>query len=209
MFYDPRVDVRPKPLTHNPLNALIAPRPIGWIGSISKDGLENLAPFSYFNAFSADPVIVGFAPNSKLADGTPKDTLANIRETGEFTASIVSRSLAGQMNRSSCDLDRGASEFEFAGLASAPSKAVKAPRVAKARAVLECVVFEIVALPGTSGGRQSHLILGEVVGIYIDDALIVDGKIDILELAPVARLGYFDYSVVTETFEMKRPGQSK
>jgi flavin reductase (DIM6/NTAB) family NADH-FMN oxidoreductase RutF len=205
MYYDPRTNVRPEPLTHNPLNALIAPRPIGWIGSISADGEENLAPFSYFNAFSADPVIVGFAPNSKLADGTPKDTLANVRQSGEFTASVVSLDLAKQMNESSRVLDHGDSEFSLTGLTAATSRSVKPPHVAEAKAVLECKVWDIVGLPGMPGGRQSHLVLGEVIGIYIEDDLVVDGKVDILRLRPVARLGYFDYCSVQESFEMLRP----
>ena len=205
MFYDPRDDVRPAPLTHNPLNALVAPRPIGWIGTVSSDGFENLAPFSYFNAFSADPPIVGFAPNAKSAGNDDKDTLANVREVSEFTASIVSAPLAEKMNRSSKTLDRRSSEFEYAELSAAPSRSVRPPHVAEAKAVLECTVHDIIALPTRSGGRGSHLVIGAVVGIHIDDALIVDGKIDALALAQVARLGYFDYSVVTELFEMLRP----
>ena len=127
MFYDPRDDVRPAPLTHNPLNALVAPRPIGWIGTVSSDGFENLAPFSYFNAFSADPPIVGFAPNAKSAGNDDKDTLANVREVSEFTASIVSAPLAEKMNRSSKTLDRHSSEFEYAELSAAPSRSVRPP----------------------------------------------------------------------------------
>ncbi len=205
MFYDPRINVRPEPLTHNPLNALVSPRPIGWIGSISKDGDENLAPYSYFNAFSADPAVVGFAPNSKLADGTPKDTLANVREVPEFTVSIVSRDLAEQMNETSRVLDLGKSEFELSGLEATTARSIRAPYVAQARAILECKVWDIVALPGTPGGRQSHLVLGEVVGIHIDDTLIINGKVDVKALSPVARLGYFDYCTVNETFELLRP----
>ncbi len=205
MFYDPRVDVKPAPLSHNPLNALIAPRPIGWIGTVSSAGEENLAPYSYFNAFSAEPMVIGFAPNAKTGDGTPKDTLANVREVGEFTASIVSLPLAGRMNETSRVLDHGVSEFRHTGLTPAASRLVRPPHVAESSAVLECSVFDIVSLPGTPGGRQSHLVLGEVVGVFIEDGLIVDGKVNILDLQPVARLGYFDYCSVNETFEMPRP----
>ncbi|MCB1684652.1 MAG: flavin reductase family protein [Pseudomonadales bacterium] len=204
MFFDPRENVRPAPLTHNPLNALIAPRPIGWICSLSATGQVNLAPFSYFNAVSADPPLVVFAPNEKTGGG-PKDTLANVRSTGEFTASIVSESLARAMNETSREVDHGVNEFELAGLTSAPSRLVNAPFVAEARAALECEVWDIIALPSKPGGRGSHLVIGTVVGIHINDSLIKDGRIDTPALAPVARLGYFDYCVVRELFELKRP----
>jgi len=201
MFYDPRDDLRPAPLTHNPLNALVAPRPIGWIASMSASGAHNLAPFSYFNAVSADPPMVVFAPNEKVGGGA-KDTLANV---GEFTASIVSEPLARAMNETSKEVARGTSEFDLAGLIGAPSRSVRPFRVARALAALECEVWKIVALPSGPGGRGSHLVIGCVVGIHIDDALIIDGRIDTAALAPVARLGYFDYTVVRDLFEMKRP----
>lgn len=204
MYYDPRVDPRPAPLTHNPLNALVAPRPIGWIGTLSAAGAENLAPFSYFNAFSADPPVVGFAANEKPPGG-PKDTLANVRAVPEFTVSVVSAELAKVMNATSAVLPAGESEFRYAGIRSASSRAVRPPHVAEARAVLECQVFDIVALPARPGGRSSHLVLGEVIGILIDDALIANGRVDVLALRPVSRLGYFDYSVVDALFEMRRP----
>jgi flavin reductase (DIM6/NTAB) family NADH-FMN oxidoreductase RutF len=205
MFYDPRENLRPPPLTHNPINALVAPRPIGWIGSLSADGAENLAPYSYFNVFSADPPVLAFAPNAKQSDGGPKDTLANVRAVPEFTASIVSASLAQQMNETSRVLDHGMSEFTAAGLTAAPSTNVRPPHVGEALAVLECQVFDIIALPANQGGRGSHLVLGEVIGIHIDDKLIIDGRLETLGLEHVARLGYFDYSVVRDLFEIPRP----
>lgn len=204
MFYDPREDLRPAPLAHNPLNAIVAPRPIGWIGSMSAAGDVNLAPFSYFNAVSADPPVVVFAPNEK-AGGGPKDTLANVRAVGEFTASVASEPFALAMNETSRVAPHGVSEFTLAGLEAAPSRLVRPPHVAGARAVLECQVFDIVALPSPAGGRGSHLVIGVVIGIHIDDSLIVDGRVDTIALAPVARLGYFDYTVVRERFVMKRP----
>lgn len=204
MFYDPRVDLRPAPLTHNPLNAIIAPRPIGWIGSLSGDGVNNLAPFSYFNAVSADPPTVVFAPNSRTS-GTPKDTLANVRETGEFTVNIVSTSLAEPMNESSREVDPEADEFALAGLTPVASNLIKPCRVGECRAALECTVFDIVALPSRPGGRSSHLVIGNVIGIHIDDDLIVEGRLDTKSLAPLSRLGYFDYGVVNELFEIPRP----
>jgi flavin reductase (DIM6/NTAB) family NADH-FMN oxidoreductase RutF len=204
MFYDPRDNSRPAPLTHNPINALVAPRPIGWIGTMSAQGHENLAPFSYFNVFSADPPVVGFAPNAKQPGG-PKDTLANVREIPEFTASIVSEHLVQQMNETSRVLDHGVSEFVIAGLTPAASTNIRPPHVGEALAVLECQVFDIITLPASKDGRGSHLVLGEVIGIHIDDALIIDGVLDTLGLAQVARLGNFDYTVVRELIEIPRP----
>ena len=205
MFFDPRQHVSPAPLKHNPINTLIAPRPVGWIGTQSQDGSTNLAPFSYFNAFSADPPIVAFAPNSRNAQGEPKDTLANLRDTPEFTVSIVSIELAKQMNQTSADYSQGVSEFSESKLTPGTSRLVTPPHVGEAKAVLECKVFEIIALPKSGSGRQSHLVIGEVIGIYIDDTLIINGKIDSKALSQVARLGHHDYLSVNDTFEMLRP----
>lgn len=205
MHYDPRIDLKPAPLKFNPLNALVAPRPIGWITSIDREGRVNLAPFSYFNAFSADPPIVGFAPNAH-PNGGSKDTLRNVQEIPEFTASIVSADLAEPMNETSRQLPYGENELIAAGLTAVASKYVRTPRVGEARAALECRVFEIVALPAGTDGRGSHLVLGEVVGVYIDDALIgSNGRIDSIALGQVARLGYHDYANVTSIYEMRRP----
>lgn len=205
MFYDPRLDLRPEPLSHNPLNALVAPRPIGWIATVSAAGEPNLAPFSYFNAFSADPPVVGFAPNAKGSDGEAKDTLANVRDVAEFTVNVVSADLAAAMNATSRVLPRHVDEFTVAGLTARPSRQVRPPHVGEARAVLECTVSSIVALPSRPGARASHLVIGEVVGIHIDDALIRDGRVDTLALRQVSRLGYLDYSIVESLFEMPRP----
>jgi flavin reductase (DIM6/NTAB) family NADH-FMN oxidoreductase RutF len=210
MYFDPRENLRPAPLTHNPLNALVAPRPIGWIGTCDAQGVPNLAPFSYFNAVSADPPLVVFAPNEKSAGegGRPaseKDTLANLREVPEFSASIVSEELAWNMNDTSTEVERQVDEYALAGLTAAPCRAIRPARVGQARAVLECEVVDIVALPSRAGGRRSHLVIGAVIGIHIDDALIVDGRVDVVALAQVARLGYLDYGVVRELFEMPRP----
>jgi flavin reductase (DIM6/NTAB) family NADH-FMN oxidoreductase RutF len=205
MYFDPRRDLRPDPLRFNPINALIGPRPIGWITTLDLAGVANLAPFSYFNAFSADPPIVGFAPNARNAAGAPKDTLANLRQIPEFTASIVSLDLAEAMNVTSSSLPPGVSEYDAAGLHPAPSVAIRPPRVREAKASLECEVFDIIALPARPGDRASHLVLAAVVGIHIDDDLISNGRVDALALAQVARLGYFDYTAVTDIFELLRP----
>jgi flavin reductase (DIM6/NTAB) family NADH-FMN oxidoreductase RutF len=204
MHYDPRVDLKPAPLKYNPLNALVGPRPIGWITSLDASGRINLAPFSYFNAFSSDPPIVGFGPNAR-ANGGAKDTLRNVREVAEFTASIVSATLARAMNETSRELPYGEDEMRAAGLTAAASISVRPPRVAEAKAALECRVIELGELPRGRDGRTSHIVLGEVVGIYIDDALIANGRVDSLALAQVARLGYNDYTNVAALYEMRRP----
>jgi len=205
MHYDPRVDPKPAPLKYNPLNALVGPRPIGWITTVDPEGRINLAPFSYFNAFSSDPPIVAFGPNARPSGGS-KDTLVNVRAVPEFTASVVSAELAVAMNDTSRESPYGFDEMAAAGLAPAASTRVRPPRVAAARAALECRVFDIVALPASRDGRTSHIVIGEVVGIYIDDALILpNGRVDSLALAQVARLGYNDYTNVERLYEMRRP----
>ncbi len=204
-FYDPRENLHPKPLTHNPFNALVAPRPIGWISSISLSGEVNLAPFSYFNGISSDPPMVMFAPNAKDREGTPKDTLRNIQEVPEFVVNVVSEELAAAMNQTSAALPFGISEMEAAGLPAADSINVSPPRVAAARASLECRVYRTIELPTGLQGRQSHVVLGEVVGVHIDDALIAGGMVDQLALRQVARLGYSHYLSVENIFDMQRP----
>jgi flavin reductase (DIM6/NTAB) family NADH-FMN oxidoreductase RutF len=205
MFYDPRDDLRPAPLTHNPFNALVAPRPIGWISSIDRAGNVNLAPFSFFNAFSSDPPLVGFALGSKDARNTPKDTLYNVREVPEFVANLASYELREQVNLSSATYPRETNEFEQVGLVQAPSCLVRPPRVAAARAALECSVFQILELPKRPGGRDRHLVIGEVVGIHIDDAVIENGIVMSSRLQQLSRLGYFEYDVVGDTFDIPRP----
>ena len=206
MHYDPRIDPKPAPLKYNPLNALVGPRPIGWITTMDPIGRINLAPYSYFNAFSSDPPIVGFAPNARPGGGHDKDTLRNVRDVPEFTASIVSADLARAMNETSRGLPYGENEMTSAGLTATASRYVRTPRVGAARAALECRVFDIITLPAGKDGRSGHLVLGEVIGVYVDDALIgSDGRIDSLALAQVARLGYNDYTNVASLYEMRRP----
>ncbi len=203
MFYDPREGLRP-PLTHNPINALVAPRPIGWISTISASGSANLAPFSYFNAVSADPAMVMFAPNAK-PDGERKDTFRNLLEVPQFVANVVSAGFEEAMNATSADFDTDVDEFDAVGIAAVPSRNVRPPRVARAMAALECEVFQFVELPRSRTGRGSNLVIGTVVGIHIAEACIRGGAVDQLSLAQVARLGREDYTIVERIFEMQRP----
>lgn len=204
MFFEPVEGMRPDPLTHNPMNALVCPRPIGWVSTIAANGKVNLAPFSYFNAVSADPPYVMFAPNSASIEAE-KDTYRNLSDVPEFVVNLVNHNNAGAMNETSYTFAYGVDEFEQCNVASLQSTTVRPPRVESSRAALECKVYEVVHLPKGADGRQSHVVVGEVVGVHIDDNLIIDGKIDEARLAPVARLGYFNYAGLGEIFELLRP----
>lgn len=196
--------MRPPPLTHNPFNALVMPRPIGWISTVNRTGQPNLAPFSYFNGVSSDPPYVMFAPNAK-GPHEAKDTYNNLLEVPEFVVSLVSQPDLLLMNASSKPFAREIDEFAACGIDPQPSKLVRPPRVASAPAALECRVYDIVHLPAGSDGRQSHVVIGEVMGIFIRDDVIIDGKIDERRILPVTRLGYMNYSVLGDVFVMERP----
>jgi flavin reductase (DIM6/NTAB) family NADH-FMN oxidoreductase RutF len=205
MFYSIEEGPRARGLKHNPINALVAPRPIGWVSSIDLTGRVNLAPFSYFNLVAGDPPVVMFAPNDKDDRGTIKDTLRNVRETREFVINIVARNLRFAMNLTSTELPHGENEFLIAGLTEAKSVLVKPPRVAESPAALECRVCEIVALPHRPSGRRAHAVFGEVLGVHIDDQFIRDGVVDTLKIAPMARLGAFEYTCVDKIEVIPRP----
>jgi len=204
MFFEPKNGMRPSPLKHNPLNALVCPRPIGWVSTVGADGGLNLAPFSYFNAVSADPPCVLFAPNTASPDEV-KDTYRNIVEVPEFVVNLVSIELAELMNATSAGFSYDVDEFEKCGVESISSMVVRPPRVKQSKAALECTVHEVIHLPVGSDGRKSHVVVGQVVGIHLDDDLIVDGLVDEARLHPLARLGYFNYAGLGEIFELKRP----
>lgn len=191
MFYEPKDG---HGLPHNPFNALVAPRPIGWISSTGSLG-DNLAPYSFFNATAYVP------PQIMFASQGVKDSLLNIRETGVFCVNLVGEALMQAMSDSSAALPRGQDEFLHTGLAKAPSRMIAAPRVAAAPAALECRMTEILTLKG----RDNYVVLAEVVGIHIDDACLSNGKFDATLYHPVARMGYRDYTVIRDIFELKRP----
>jgi flavin reductase (DIM6/NTAB) family NADH-FMN oxidoreductase RutF len=205
MFYRPADG---HPLPRDPFKALVVPRPIGWISSVDAEGRANLAPYSFFNGCGDGPPMVMFAQTGrKSRPEREKDSIANIRETGAFACNIVGEALAEAMNLSSGAHGRGVDEFETAGLAKAPCEAIAVPRVAAAPAVLECRAVRILDdLPARDPERPNVMVIGEVVGVHIDDALIVDGRVDAAAFRPVARLGYMDYTTVRDTWEMTRPG---
>ncbi|SFU14404.1 flavin reductase family protein [Mesorhizobium sp. YR577] len=201
MFYEPS---KGHGLPHDPFKAIVAPRPIGWISSIGRDGSLNLAPYSYFNAFSANPFLVWFS------SGGEKDSATFTAETGEFVANLVGRDHAEKMNLTSVNAPRGTNEFDYAGLEMVPSQMIKPPRVAGVPAALECKVTEIFrpkVLDGSDSGAV--VVAGEVVGIFIDDAFLTDGLFDMVKAGNVSRLGYMDYSAISETFVMRRPRWEK
>jgi flavin reductase (DIM6/NTAB) family NADH-FMN oxidoreductase RutF len=190
-------------LKHDPFKALIVPRPIGWIGSVSADGVANLAPYSFFNAVSDRPHYVMFSTSGL------KDSINNIHETGEFTCSMSNWDTRSGMNISSAPVAPEVDEFPAAELATAPSVYVKPPRVAAAPAAFECRHWKTIELPDVVPGKPGghYVVFGEVVGIYINDDYIKDGMVDTGAMRPLARLGYMQYAVVTpETvFDLNRP----
>lgn len=185
---------------HDPFKAIVAPRPIGWITALSAKGEVNLSPYSFFNAISSRPNIVMFSSENK------KDAVAFAEETGEFTCSLVTKALAQPMNLTSAPLPRGESEYAHAGLEMAPSRFVKPPRVAGTPAALECKLLSVQQLHDIDGQAVPRwMVLGQVVGIFIDDAFVKDGRFDTAGANPIARCGYADYAEVTSLFSITRP----
>jgi flavin reductase (DIM6/NTAB) family NADH-FMN oxidoreductase RutF len=198
MFYDALKNDHGLP--HDPMNALVTPRPIGWISSVGRDGTRNLAPYSFFNLVASKPPIVVFG------SAFVKDTQRNIEETGEFVCNVANWELREAVNASSVESPPDVDEFDFTGLEAAESRLVRAPRVKRAMAALECKYVQTVPLPSaTDAPHFFSLVIGRVVGVYIDDAVIRDGRVDVTLIRPLARLGYLDFSVVNEVFAMPRP----
>lgn len=200
MHYDARKNDHGLP--HDPFKAIVAPRPIGWISALSAKGEINLSPYSFFNGVSGRPPMVMFSSEGK------KDALTFITETGEFVCNLVTWNLREAMNKTSFAFPRGVNEMEEAGLAPAPSKFVKPPRVRDAPCALECKLLQIVDLRDLDGKEiNSHIVIGQVVGVYIDERFIKNGLLDTAALKPLARGGYNNYSVVESEFAMRRPSE--
>jgi flavin reductase (DIM6/NTAB) family NADH-FMN oxidoreductase RutF len=201
MFYRP---AEGHGLPHNPFNAIVAPRPIGWIASRGALG-DNLAPYSFFNAVAYSPPQVVFASTSTKPDreGT-KDSMANIRESGVFCVNIVSHDLLAAMNASSASLPAGVDEFTHAGIGKAECETIDCPRVAFAPASLECRLVQIVRL----AGKANFLAIGEVTGVHLAPDCLREGRFTLPPSGLVTRLGYQDYAVIRETFVLPRPDQS-
>ncbi|WP_106745651.1 flavin reductase family protein [Yoonia maritima] len=202
MFYEPK---NGHGLPHNPFNAVVSPRPIGWISTRSADGHDNLAPYSFFNAVAYEPPQVMFSSTSTKPDrdGT-KDSVAHIRETGVFAVNIVEYAAKDAMNQTSGAWDKDTDEFTLADIAKAECSAIACARVANAPATLECKLTQIVQLPGAA----NFAVFGEVIGVHLRDDCLIDGKFDVTKFGMLARMGYQDYAVVRDVFTLKRPGQS-
>ncbi len=199
MYYDPRIGDHNLP--RDPFKSLIVPRPIGWISSISGDGVVNLAPYSFFNGVATNPAVVMFCPGGAQR----KDSLANVEATGEFVVNVATDSQRLQMNETSAVVPAEVDEFALAGLESLPSRDVKPPRVAGAPVHMECRYLQTVTLPADDPASPNAMVLGLVVGIHIDEAILTDGMVDMAKFRPIARLGYMDYTVVDNVFTMIRP----
>ena len=193
-------------LAHNPLNALVVPRPIGWISSIDSHGVANLAPYSYFNLVSSVPPMVMFAANGPHAEGGAKDSVQNIRDTGEFVVNFVTADLMEAMNLTSAPAPRAIDEFALAGLDKAPSRLVRPPRVAASPIHLECRLHSIIELPGDpTTGNPNQVVFGTIVAVHISDELVADGRVDSVKDRPLGRMGYFDFTEVVNRTELLRP----
>lgn len=199
IFFEPKNRNR-KLFPHDPFKGVIVPRPIGWVSTMNAAGRLNLAPYSYFNGFSSWPQIVGFSSESE------KDSQAFATETGEFVWSMATWALREQMNATSAGLARGESEFEHAGLATAASTLVRPPRVAESPAALECKVTQVVPLKDLDGKPTGGtLVLGQVIGMHVEERYLKNGRFDLAAVQPIARCGYDEYAVVERVFSMKRP----
>ncbi|VAW04170.1 Nitrilotriacetate monooxygenase component B [hydrothermal vent metagenome] len=201
MFYQPE---NGHGLPHNPFNAIVTPRPIGWISTRGKDGADNLAPYSFFNAVAYEPPQVMFASTASKPDrdGT-KDSVSNIRETGVFCVNVVEYALREAMNQTAGPWGREVDEFDLAKLEKAACETITCARVAAAPAALECKLTQITRLPG----EANFVVFGEVTGVHMREDCLVEGKFDITRYQPLARMGYQDYAVIREQFSMERPGQ--
>ena len=199
MFYEPK---NGHGLPHNPFNAIVTPRPIGWIATRDAQGHDNLAPYSFFNAVAYEPPQVMFASTSAKPDqdGT-KDSVSNIRETGVFAVNIVEYAARDVMNQTSGSWDRATDEFTLADIEKAECNTINCPWVSTSPATLECKLTQIVQLPGDA----NFAVFGEVTGVHMRDNCLVDGIFDVTTFNPLTRLGYRDYSVIREVFSLQRP----
>jgi flavin reductase (DIM6/NTAB) family NADH-FMN oxidoreductase RutF len=197
-------DSLPRQAVYKILIGSVVPRPIGWISTVNVSGRPNLAPFSFFNVVCPKPPTVLFCPMIRGTDGNPKDTLNNVKETGEFVVNIVSEGLASAMVATSVEIVSDVNEFELIGLGTAPSVVVRPPRVAESLIHFECKVAQIVEIGNQPGGGS--VVIGEIVHLHVDERVLVGGdKIDLAALRPIGRLAGSAYTRVTDLFEMERP----
>ena len=197
MFYD--VIRNDHGLQIDPFKALIAPRPIGWISTQSADGVANLAPYSFYNAFATSPHYVAFGSEGY------KDSLRNIEATGVFACNLATFDLRDAMNASSAHVPTHVDEFELTGLTKIPCVMIDAPRVGESPACFECRHFKTVELPDEQGQVANWLVIGRVVAVHIDDRFIANGRVNTAAMQPIARLGYVEYATVDKAWRIQRP----
>lgn len=198
MFFEPSPDKGGLP--YDPFKAIVAPRPIGWISSVDAEGRVNLAPYSFFSAIGDRPPMVMFSSSGN------KHSSANVAATNEFVCNLATWDLREAMNETSAAVERDVNEFEHAGLTMAPSRLVRPPRVAESPAALECRAVQMFR-PVDLAGRETdqYVVIGQVVGVFIDDAYLRDGRFDMTLARTIARCGYMDYAVTDTLFQMRRP----
>jgi len=207
MHYDPRSDACPLPF--DPFKSCTVPRPIGWLSTISRSGIANLAPFSQWQNLTFDPPMVMFAANQHV-DGRRKDTVVNAEETGFFVWNMATYALREAVNASAADFAPEVDEFAVAGVTKARCVIAPGPRVAESPCHFECRYLSTQRFAGKSPVGTVDVVFGEVVQIHVaDDVVLPSGKLDVAKIAPIARLGYYDYTVVREIFEMRIPGVSE
>jgi len=206
MFYEPAKNDHNLPF--NPFKSCIVPRPIAWVSTISRDGVVNLAPFSQSNILGWDPPYVMFSAYNRF-NGDRTDTVTNVESTGEFVYNMATYALRDQVVESSMIEDPAVDEMAATGLTAAPSRFVKAPRVKESPINLECKHYQTIVLANDTPGLFNSVVIGRVVGVHIDDDYIgSDGKLDVVKMRPLTRLGYLDYSSITDIFEMRPKGIS-
>ncbi|MCB2101888.1 MAG: flavin reductase family protein [Rhodobacterales bacterium] len=203
MHYDPAK--RDHGLPHDPFKSCVIPRPIGWISTRGADGIDNLAPYSQFQNLTFDPPMVLFSAN-QTTDGRRKDSVVNAETTGQFVWNMATFALRDAVNRSAAEVPADVDEFALAGVTKAPSVKVVPPRVAESPIQFECEYLQTVRLPGGGTMGTVDVVFGRVVMVHIaDDALTDDGRVDVLKIRPIARLGYYDYTAIDSTFQMVIP----
>ena len=206
MHYDPRKD--PSPLPYDVFKSCTVPRPIGWLSTTSKSGIDNLAPFSQWQNLTFDPPLVMFAAN-QYPDGRRKDTVLNAEETGYFVWNMATWDLREAVNISAMALPFGEDEFASAGVAKESCIEAPGPRVAESPCHFECAYLSTQRFAGNSPVGTVDVVFGAVVQIHIDERYVAKtGKLDIPKIKPIARMGYYDYAVVDSVFEMRIPGAS-
>ena len=204
MFYEP---AQGHGLERDPFKSLVVPRPIGWITTLDPEGRVNLAPYSYFNAVADDPPTVMFSSSAGDGPDRRKDSWRNVEATGEFVFNLAIWELREEVNQTSDFVASDVDEAALAGLDMIPSRLVRPPRVARSPVHLECRWLKTVIVPqnGDYAPGDNGLVLGEVVGVHIDEAIMANGRVDLARIRPIARLGYAQYAVVDSLFRMVPP----